>query len=229
MPIRKTNLLLRDSLIKATSILAIVGISHAMASEVIQVRMTTNLGEIKIQLDMEKAPLTSKNFLKHVDAGHYDSLIFHRVIEDFAIQSGGYDKDLVERESEGALYNEAGNGLHNVAGSIAMARENEIDSAGRQFFINTDDNTSLDHSEKSCSREDEKKYLKAIDRGLNKPVTCATYGYAVFGRVVDGMDVVSAIAASPTEDKDDFYDIPISSIIIKSIERVKFPVGTEQL
>ncbi|MFT5210113.1 MAG: cyclophilin family peptidyl-prolyl cis-trans isomerase [Flavobacterium sp.] len=209
-----------ERLISVTFSVYLFSCNQIFASELILVRIETNLGGIDVQLDGKKAPLTAENFLKHVDAGHYENVIFHRVIEGLIIQSGGYKEDLVDIESEDALYNEADNGLQNVMGTIAMARQFEIDSAGRQFFINTEDNPHLDFNEKSCTRKDEKKHLKTIERGLNKPLTCASFGYAVFGRVVSGMAIVRLIESSPTEEKGDFNDLPIKPIIIKSIKRM---------
>lgn len=209
-----------EQLIKATLFIFLFSCAQVIADDLILVRIETNLGTIEVQLDAKKAPLSSGNFLKHVDAAHYNNMIFHRVIEGFVVQSGGYKENLEEMESEDTLFNEADNGLHNIKGSIAMAREDEIDSAGRQFFINTEDNQRLDYSEKSCTREDEQKYLKAIERGLNKPLTCASFGYAVFGHVVSGMAVVRQIESSPTEDRGDFYDLPVTPITITSITRV---------
>jgi len=184
-----------------------------------KILIATSLGDIGLVLYADKAPLTVKNFLEHVDRGGYEGLIFHRVIEGFMIQSGGYKKDLSESESDVTVQSEADNGLRNLLGTIAMARSDEIDSASQQFFINTEDNIRLDHSEKSCTREDEAVRLKALERGLNKPRDCANFGYTVFGHVISGMNVVRAIESSPTEDKEDFYDLPIETITIKSIRR----------
>lgn len=188
------------------------------------VLIETSVGNIGISLYSDRAPLTVENFLGHVDAGHYEDLIFHRVIEGFMIQGGGYKKDLSEVESEMTVLNEADNGLQNRKGTIAMARGDEIDSASQQFFINTEDNFRLDHKENSCTREDEAKQFKALERGLNRPQTCASFGYVVFGHVISGMDVIRAIEITPTEDKEDFYDLPIEVITIRSIKRLP-PVG----
>ena len=135
------------------------------------IQMETSMGEIILELDAGKAPLSVANFIAYARAGHYDGTIFHRVIKGFMIQGGGMTPELAEKPTAAAIRNEAGNGLKNKTGTIAMARTAEVDSATAQFFINTEDNKSLDH-------------------GGSRP---ELYGYAVFGQVVDGMDVVYTI------------------------------------
>jgi peptidyl-prolyl cis-trans isomerase A (cyclophilin A) len=185
-----------------------------------EVLVKTSMGDIKLRLDVEKAPISVANFLTYVDQGFYDATLFHRVVVGFVVQGGGYDVAMSERETETTIHNEADNGLKNLRGTIAMARMDDIDSASNQFFINTEDNDSLDHSEASCSRVQQVKQRKARERGMNKPRTCATFGYAVFGTVIDGMDVVDEIELVDTESREGFDDIPVEPVIIHSISRL---------
>lgn len=157
------------------------------------VLLETSLGKIKLELDPEKAPVSVKNFLAYVKEGHYDGLIFHRVIRDFMIQGGGFTKDMREkRPARGPIRNEAGNGLRNDRGTIAMARTAMVDSATAQFFINTVNNDFLNHVDET-------------PRG---------FGYAVFGKVVEGMDVVDKIRAVPTGPFSMFQDVPKTPVTI---------------
>lgn len=185
-----------------------------------EVRISTNVGDFVVELNEEAAPITTANFLDYVDRGAYDNTIFHRVIIGFMIQGGGFYQDMTEAPDGETIHNEADNGLQNKRGTIAMARFGEIDSASRQFFINLSDNDHLDHTEVSCTREDEAKMAAASARGLRKPQTCETFGYAVFGKVIDGMDVVDEIEFAETEFVEDFEDVPITPIVILSTERV---------
>ena len=163
------------------------------------VEMKTNLGSIQIELDSENAPVTVKNFLEYVDGKFYDGTIFHRVIKGFMIQGGGYDGGK-RKETRAPIKNEAGNGLKNIKGSIAMARTSEVDSATSQFFINLVDNDFLNH------------------RGT----TARTFGYAVFGQVVAGMDVVEKIGSVKTIAKSPlFQNYPEPQVTIESIRRVE--------
>lgn len=163
--------------------------------------MDTSAGTIKIELYEDKAPITVKNFLSYVDKKHYDGLIFHRVIEDFMIQGGGFDREFKERKTDPPIKNESTNGLKNERGTIAMARTNRPDSATAQFFINVKYNDFLDKS-------------KAMD-GV---------GYCVFGRVTDGMDVVDKIRMVKTGAKGVFdRDCPQEDIVIKSMKRMESP------
>ena len=148
----------------------------APAFAVEQVVIETNYGEITVELDDEKAPLSVANFLAYVDSGHYNGTIFHRVIKDFMIQGGNFTADMAPKQTGAPIKNEAGNGLRNLRGTIAMARTGVVDSATSQFFINLKDNGFLDHKDTSI-------------RG---------YGYAVFGKVIEGMEVVDKIGTSPT-------------------------------
>lgn len=159
-----------------------------------QVVLVTNQGEITLELDAVKAPISTANFLAYVDAGHYNGVIFHRVIPGFMVQGGGYDESFRERTTRAPIKNEADNGLRNLRGTIAMARTQVVDSATAQFFINLVDNSFLDHG----SRD---------------------FGYAVFGKVVSGLEYVDAIARTPTGRKGGHSDVPVSAITIQSASR----------
>jgi peptidyl-prolyl cis-trans isomerase A (cyclophilin A) len=156
--------------------------------------LETTLGAIHIQLDSAKAPITSKNFLDYVAAKHYDGLVFHRVIPGFMIQGGGMDADLTQRKTREPIKNEAGNGLKNGRGTLAMARTNVVDSATSQFFINVADNEFLNH----------------------KNETAAGFGYAVFGEVTKGMDVVDKIVAVATGTRGGHQNVPLEPVVIKT-------------
>lgn len=154
------------------------------------VELKTNQGSITVELNAEKAPATVSNFLQYVNRGFYNGTVFHRVIAGFMIQGGGMDKGLHEKPASAPIKNEADNGLTNAIGTIAMARTGDPHSATSQFFINVADNTFLNHTDKS-------------QRG---------WGYAVFGKVVKGMDVVQRISTMPT----DGGDVPTRMIVIES-------------
>ncbi len=161
-----------------------------------RVKLTTTEGDIVLELDARRAPLTVRHFVSLVDEGHYDGTIFHRVIPGFMIQGGGYDRDLKSVENDAAIVNESGNGLRNLRGTIAMARLPEPHTANAQFFINLVDNRSLD------------------PQGNR-------WGYAVFGNVVEGLEVVDKIAALPTGPGGEFaQDVPVVRVIIEKAERV---------
>ncbi len=160
------------------------------------VLMTTSKGNIRIELDAEKAPITTKNFLDYVSEGHYDGLIFHRVIPSFMIQGGGMDAQMKEKKNRSPIKNEAGNGLKNNLGTIAMARTNVVDSATSQFFINVKDNDFLNH----------------------RSTASAEFGYAVFGRVIEGMDVVQSIEKVNTGNKGNHQDVPVDPVVINSVK-----------
>jgi peptidyl-prolyl cis-trans isomerase A (cyclophilin A) len=155
----------------------------------------TSLGRFRVLLDKEKAPITVDNFLKYVRAGHYDGTIFHRVIPNFMIQGGGLGPDMSERPTRPPIRNEAKNGLRNVRGSIAMARLNEANSATAQFFINVKDNPGLDFGIRGA-------------------------GYAVFGQVVEGMDVVDKIVAVPTTLRGDHQNVPTTPVTIQRVREL---------
>ena len=158
----------------------------------------TNHGDITVELDNEKAPISVANFLTYADSNHYDGTIFHRVIKDFMIQGGNFTPDMSPKKTLGQIKNEAGNGLRNLRGTLAMARTGVVDSATSQFFINLKDNDFLDH----------------------KDNTVRGYGYAVFGKVVKGMDVVNKIGTTRTHTFKRFSDVPAEPVIIKSVKRV---------
>lgn len=157
--------------------------------------MSTNLGDIRIELDAGKAPVTTDNFLAYVNDGFYDGLIFHRVIAGFMIQGGGFDPQMKQKSTKAPIKNEAGNGLLNATGTIAMARTNIVDSATAQFFINVKDNDFLNHKNNSPDG----------------------FGYAVFGRVVDGMDVVQKIEKVKTGNRGLHQDVPAEPVVIRSV------------
>jgi cyclophilin family peptidyl-prolyl cis-trans isomerase len=160
------------------------------------VLMETSLGSIRIGLYQEKAPLTVDNFLKYVQARHFDGTVFHRVVPTFVIQGGGLTADLKEKPTRPAIRNEARNGLRNRRGTLSMARTNAPDSATCQFFVNLKDNHSLDFG-------------------------IAGAGYAVFAEVLEGMDVVDKIAAQPTTSKGGFRDVPVTPVVIRSVKLAK--------
>jgi cyclophilin family peptidyl-prolyl cis-trans isomerase len=160
--------------------------------------METTLGLIKIELWSDKAPITVKNFLRYVDEGFYDETIFHRVIRGFVIQGGGFTVDMKQKKTHEPITNEASPELKNDRGTIAMARTPKIHSATSQFFINLVDSDFLNHRDE----------------------TPKGYGYAVFGRVVEGMDVVEEIAAVKTTVHRQYRDVPATPVIVKSVRRV---------
>jgi peptidyl-prolyl cis-trans isomerase B (cyclophilin B) len=149
------------------------------------------MGEIKLELNDEKAPITTANFVQYVKSGHYDGTIFHRVIPGFMVQGGGMTVDMKEKKTEKAIENEAKNGLSNVIGTIAMARTNDPHSATAQFFINVENNTFLNQQG-------------------------AQWGYAVFGKVISGMDVINAIAKVKTGNHGFHDDVPVTPVVIES-------------
>ena len=164
-----------------------------------QVMLETSMGNITIELFKDKAPITVKNFLSYVKDGHYDGLIFHRVIKDFMIQGGGMNENMEVKKTKFAIKNEAANGLLNKRGTLAMARTAMVDSATCQFFINTVDNAFLDHQGKQPDR----------------------FGYCVFGRVLDGMDVVDQIRAVKTGNKNGHSDVPQEPVFIKTARLIE--------
>ncbi len=159
------------------------------------VQVETSSGEILLELDRDKAPLSVENFITYANAGHYNGTIFHRVIKGFMIQGGGMTADMEEKPTGTPIVNEAPNKLKNKVGTVAMARTAEIDSATAQFFINTGDNKFLDHG------------------GLKPEM----YGYAVFGRVVDGMDVVYTIEQQATGSIAGYDDVPREPVVITAV------------
>ncbi len=185
-------------LFAATVFLAGTVLAQAPAANP-KVLFKTSQGDITIELYPAKAPVTVQNILDYVEAKFYDGLIFHRVIPNFMIQCGGMDAEMRQKSGNPAIKNEAGNGLKNTRGSVAMARTNVVDSATSQFFINLKDNAFLNH----------------------KDNTPEGFGYCVFGKVVAGMDVVDAIAKVPTVNKRGHGDVPLAPITILSAAVVK--------
>lgn len=158
----------------------------------------TNMGNIKVELFEDKAPVTVKNFLQYVDDKHYDGTIFHRVISDFMIQGGGFEPGMKEKKTRDPIKNESSNGLSNLRGTIAMARTKEPNSATAQFYINVKDNKALDKE-------------KAAD-GV---------GYCVFGRVIDGLEIVDKIKEVETGISKGHENVPTKDVVIKSVKLVK--------
>lgn len=167
-----------------------------MSSPVVTV--TTNHGTFTIELDAARAPKSVENFLRYVDAKHYDGTVFHRVIPTFMIQGGGFDQELEKKPVQAPVQNEADNGLKNTRGTVAMARTSDPHSATSQFFVNVTDNAFLDHQAKQGPG----------------------WGYAVFGRVIEGMDVVDAIKAVKTGPAGPFTkDAPVEPVVIQHVRR----------
>jgi cyclophilin family peptidyl-prolyl cis-trans isomerase len=157
--------------------------------------METSMGTIEIELDEAKAPITVKNFLGYVDSKFYNGTIFHRVINNFMIQGGGFDEKMVEKKTKAPIKNEGSNGLRNDTGTIAMARTGDPNSATAQFFINVNDNSSLNHPSPDG------------------------HGYAVFGKVTSGMHVVNRIKLVKTGTMHGYQDVPMDTVVIKSVKR----------
>jgi len=160
------------------------------------VRFSTNLGDIDIELFADDAPISTQNFLSYVDEGFFDSTVFHRVIPGFVVQGGGMTADMQQKRTRAPIRNEADNGIRNSRGTLSMARTNDINSATSQFFINLADNAFLDH----------------------KP---GNFGYAVFGRVVAGMDVVDRIAAVKTGRRGMHEDVPAEPVVVTGAKRME--------
>ncbi|MDO6774867.1 peptidylprolyl isomerase [Shewanella sp. 3_MG-2023] len=158
------------------------------------ITLHTNMGDIKIALNAEKAPLTVESFIKYVKEGFYDGTIFHRVIDGFMVQGGGFTEDMVQKTPHAAVKNEANNGLSNKVGTLAMARTSDPHSATSQFFINVNDNTFLDF----------------------KAETSQGWGYCVFAEVVEGLDIVERIKTVSTGNRGMHQDVPLEAVIINS-------------
>ena len=158
------------------------------------VLLTTSFGDIEVELDAEKAPISTQNFLGYVDSGFYNNTIFHRVIPGFMVQGGGFTQQMAQKDTKAPIKNEASNGLHNVRGTLSMARTSNPNSATSQFFINVADNDFLNPGRDA--------------------------GYAVFAKVVKGMDVVDIIVNSQTTTKQGMQNVPIDPVLIKSAKRI---------
>jgi peptidyl-prolyl cis-trans isomerase B (cyclophilin B) len=163
-----------------------------------KVKLTTSMGPFVIEIDEQKAPVSAQNFLKYVDSGHYDGTIFHRVIDGFMVQGGGFTKDMKQKPVEAAIKNEASNGLKNENYTLAMARTSVRDSATSQFFINVKQNDFLNYSGESSQG----------------------WGYAVFGKVVEGQDVVDQIRKVATATTGGHQNVPVHPVVIEKAERV---------
>ncbi len=183
------------SMIIILILFSVIGCSNMEVNEMTNtvVVLETNKGNIEIELNEKDAPISTKNFLDYVNEGFYDGLIFHRVMDGFMVQGGGFDKDMSQKQIKAPIKNEAGNGLKNKRGTVAMARTMVVDSATAQFFINVVDNGFLDHTDET-------------QRG---------YGYAVFGKVIAGMDVVDEIKSVKTGNVKGFDDVPLEPVIIE--------------
>jgi len=175
--------------------------TNTVTNATVKATVETSLGDIELELDKAKAPITVANFIEYAKAGHYDGTVFHRVIGGFMIQGGGFTADMVQKETRAPIRNEATNGLKNDRGTIAMARTMVVDSATSQFFINLKDNRFLDH------------------RAPNPQ----GYGYAVFGRVTKGMETVDKIAKVRTGNKGFHQNVPVEPVTIKKVTIV--PAG----
>ena len=171
--------------------IAALALGTHLAAQAQKVKLATSAGDIVIELDAAKAPKTVANFVEYVKAGHYDGTVFHRVIPNFMIQGGGFTATLDQKETRGTIKNEAGNGLKNERGTIAMARTADQDSATSQFFINIADNAFLDHGQRD-------------------------FGYAVFGKVVKGMDVADKISQVQTHNVGPYQNVPSKPVVILS-------------
>ena len=197
--------MLEPAAMKSTllSLLALMPLAAAFAASAAgpnpTVVMKTSMGTVKIELYPDKAPVTVKNFLQYVDDKFYDGTIFHRVIDGFMIQGGGFDKEMHKKPTRAAIVNEAANRLKNTAGTLAMARTGDPNSATAQFFVNVKDNSFLDYRDSS-------------PEGI---------GYCVFGKVVEGMDVIDKIKAVPTGVKAGMKDVPNTPVVIESMARAK--------
>lgn len=174
---------------------AVLLVGSALAQENPVVVIETSMGDITVQLNQKRAPVSVENFLKYVKEGFYDGTIFHRVIPNFMIQGGGFTPDMGKKPTHEPIKNEAQNGLKNRKGTLAMARTPDINSATAQFFINTKDNGFLD----------------------NKGTSAQDFGYAVFGKVIEGMDVVEKIEKVKTGTKSGYQDVPMEPVVIKTI------------
>ena len=180
---------------KALLFLFLTLLGSVAIAETVDIRMDTSMGVMELSLDADKAPVTVKNFLRYAKEKRYDGTIFHRVITNFMIQGGGFEPSMQERDSEASIKNEAANGLKNTRGTIAMARTNAPHSASNQFFINLKDNAFLDYRAPSGSG----------------------WGYAVFGKVTKGLDVMDKIQHVTTGRKAGHSDVPVTPVVINSV------------
>jgi peptidyl-prolyl cis-trans isomerase A (cyclophilin A) len=159
------------------------------------IRFETTLGDFTIEFHEKEAPISVANFLRYIDEGFFDGSIFHRIVPGFVIQGGGFTEDMTQKRTHPSIKNEADNGLKNDRGTLSMARTSDVNSATSQFFVNLKDNEFLDHKK-------------------------GNFGYAVFARVTEGMDVVDKIAAVETGRRRGFDDVPVQPVIMKSVRRI---------
>ncbi len=183
--------ILLGTLFFCTSVYADTGEKTSGAGDTVTVHMQTSQGEIVLELDRKLAPITVNNFVEYASTGFFDGTVFHRVIPGFMIQGGGFQPGMIKKATKAPIKNESRNGLRNKAGTISMARTSDPDSATAQFFINTNDNVALDYPSQG--------------------------GYAVFGKVVKGMDVVTAIEQAPRGRSGRFSDVPVEDIVIEKV------------
>ncbi|MGC6389093.1 peptidylprolyl isomerase A [Ewingella sp. S1.OA.A_B6] len=182
----------KRTLVTFTALLSLAAISPAaLAAAQQHVLLTTSAGNIEVELDSAKAPVSVKNFVDYAQSGYYNNTIFHRVIPGFMIQGGGFTADMQQKKTNAPIVNEADNGLRNLRGTVAMARTAEKDSATGQFFFNVADNAFLDHGQRD-------------------------FGYAVFGKVIKGMDVVDKIAQVKTDNVGPYQNVPTTPVVILS-------------
>ncbi|MTC69643.1 peptidylprolyl isomerase A [Providencia sp. wls1914] len=190
--------MLKRIFVPLLAICAMSTTSLALAAGETYVKLVTSAGNIELELNSKKAPVSTENFLQYVNDGYYNGTTFHRVIPGFMIQGGGFNKELQQKQTRAPIANEADNGLRNLRGTISMARSANKDSATSQFFINVADNAFLDHGQRD-------------------------FGYAVFGKVVKGMDVADKISKVKTENVGPYQNVPVEPITIISAEVIKKP------
>ncbi|MBU9812285.1 peptidylprolyl isomerase A [Rahnella sp. SL6] len=181
----------KRTLVALTALLSLTAMSPVLAAAQTHVMLTTSAGNIELELDSAKAPVSVKNFVDYAQSGYYNNTIFHRVIPGFMVQGGGFTADMQQKATKEPIRNEADNGLRNLRGTIAMARTADKDSATSQFFINVADNAFLDHGQRD-------------------------FGYAVFGKVIKGMDVVDKMSQVKTNNVGPYQNVPTTPIVILS-------------
>lgn len=181
----------KRTLVALTALLSLSALSPALAAGQTHVMLTTSAGNIELELDSAKAPVSVKNFVDYAQSGYYNNTIFHRVIPGFMVQGGGFTTDMQQKATKEPIKNEADNGLRNLRGTVAMARTADKDSATSQFFINVADNAFLDHGQRD-------------------------FGYAVFGKVIKGMDVVDKMSQVKTDNVGPYQNVPTTPIVILS-------------
>jgi len=181
----------KRTLVAFTALLSLTAMSPVFAAGETHVMLTTSAGNIELELDSAKAPVSVKNFIDYAQSGYYNNTVFHRVIPGFMVQGGGFSADMQQKATKAPIKNEADNGLRNLRGTVAMARTADKDSATSQFFINVADNAFLDHGQRD-------------------------FGYAVFGKVVKGMDIVDKMSQVKTDNVGPYQNVPTTPIVILS-------------